>query len=196
MSTPLSQDALAQLFTDAHSIHQFTDQAVTDETLRQLYDLLKWGPTAFNAQPGRYVFVRSQEAKQRLAPALAAGNLEKTLAAPVTVIIAQDSEFHEQLPTQFPGYDARGLFVSNPGLINPTAFRNSSLQGAYLIIAARALGLDAGAMSGFDAAKLDAEFFPDGKWKSNFLINLGYAAPGAGFPRGPRLPFEDAARIL
>lgn len=196
MSTPLSQDVLAQLFTDAHSIHQFTDQPVTNDTLHQLYDLLKWGPTAFNAQPGRYVFVRSKEAKQRLAPALAAGNLDKTLAAPVTVIIAQDSEFHEQLPTQFPGYDARSLFINNPGLISPTAFRNSSLQGAYLIIAARALGLDAGAMSGFDAAKLDAEFFPDGKWKSNFLINLGYAAPGAGFPRGPRLPFDDAARIL
>lgn len=196
MSTPLPQDALAQLFTDAHSVHQFDGTQVSDTTLHQLYDLLKWGPTAFNAQPGRYIFVRSQEAKARLAPALASGNLEKTLAAPVTVIIAQDAFFHEQLPSQFPGYDARSLFENNPAWIAPTAFRNSSLQGAYLILAARALGLSTGAMSGFDAAKLDAEFFPDGKWSSNFLINLGYAQADIGFPRGPRLAFNDAAQIL
>lgn len=196
MTQALPQSALAQLFTDAHSVHQFTDQAVTDDCLRQLYDLVKWGPTAFNSQPGRYVFIRSEQAKARLAPALASGNRDKTLAAPVTVIIAQDREFHEQLPTQFPGYDARSLFVQYPNLLEPTAFRNSSLQGAYLILAARALGLSCGAMSGFDAAKLDAEFFPDGRYQSNFLINLGYAAPDAAFPRAPRLPFEAAAQIL
>ena len=179
--------------------------------LRQLYDLMKWGPTSANGSPGRLVLLRTPEAKERLRPALAPGNVEKTIAAPVTAIIAYDLLFFEKLPKLFthaPGM--RDLFAQNPQLIEETAKRNSSLQGAYLIIAARALGLDCGPMSGFDNAKLDEEFFgagkecegceqeffPAGHVKSNFLCNLGYGDESKLFPRGPRLAFNEACTLL
>ncbi|HYL82430.1 MAG TPA: malonic semialdehyde reductase, partial [Candidatus Acidoferrum sp.] len=154
------------------------------------------GPTSANCSPARFVFVISPEAKARLKPCLAPGNVEKTLAAPVTVIVGSDSEFYERLPPLFPHVDARSWFVGNPGLIRDTAFRNSSLQGAYLLLAARALGLDCGPMSGFDNAKVDAAFFPDGKVKSNFLVNLGYGDSKSLRPRSPRLDFADACQIV
>lgn len=195
MSIVLDDKTLDQLFRNARSYAAFRDEPVSDETIHRLYELLKWGPTAFNAQPGRYVFVRSPQAKARLAPTLASANKDKTLAAPLTVIVAADTRFHENLPTLFPAYDAKPLFDNTPALIEPTLARNSSLQGAYLILAARALGLDAGPMSGFNADLADQAFFPDGRWKSNFLINLGYGDPEKLYPRSPRLSFEQAARI-
>lgn len=196
MKGPLDATALDQLFRQARSYNQFTDRPVDDDTLRQLYELLKWGPTSMNTQPGRFLFVRSAAEKQKLLPALSPGNVEKTLHAPVTVIVAADSRFHEHLPTQFKAYEAKPLFDANPALTATTAARNSALQGAYLMLAARALGLDCGAMSGFDAAKLNAAFFPDGRWQVNFLVNLGYGAEGGYHPRGPRLPFDEVAKIL
>jgi nitroreductase len=196
MKGPLDAAALDQLFRQARSYNQFTDRPVDDDTLRQLYELLKWGPTSMNTQPGRFLFVRSAAEKQKLLPALSPGNVEKTLHAPVTVIIAADSRFHEHLPTQFKAYEAKPLFDANPALTATTAARNSALQGAYLMLAARALGLDCGAMSGFDATKLNEAFFPDGRWQVNFLVNLGYGAEGGYHPRGPRLPFDEVAKIL
>lgn len=196
MKGPLDAAALDQLFREARSYNQFTDRPVDDATLRQLYELLKWGPTSMNTQPGRYLFVRSAEAKPLLLPALSPGNVEKTLHAPVTVIIAADTRFQEHLPSQFKAYEAKPLFDANPALAETTAARNSALQGAYLMLAARALGLDCGAMSGFDAAKLNAAFFPDGRWQVNFLVNLGYGAEGGFHPRGPRLAFDEVAKIL
>ncbi len=196
MKTTLDKASLDQLFLAARSYNQFTDQAVSDATIRELYDLLKWGPTSMNTQPARYVFVRSAEAREKLLPALAPGNVEKTRKAPLTVIVASDAEFFEHLPSQFKAYDAKPLFVDNAALAEATAFRNSALQGAYLILAARALGLDCGAMSGFDPAKVNAEFFPEGRWKANFIVNLGYGAEGGYHPRGPRLEFDQVARIL
>jgi 3-hydroxypropanoate dehydrogenase len=157
---------------------------------------MKWGPTSMNCQPARLVFVTSPEGKALLAPALSPGNLEKTLAAPVTVIIATDSLFHEHLPTMFPAYDARPMFAANAELAASTAFRNGTLQGAYLILAARALGLDCGPMSGFDAGKLNAAFFADGRHQANFLCNLGIGDPAGVHPRGPRLAFDEACRIV
>ncbi|WP_197539838.1 malonic semialdehyde reductase [Janthinobacterium agaricidamnosum] len=192
----LHDTALDQLFRKARSVSRFQDRAIDDDTIAELYDLLKWGPTAFNAQPGRYVVLRSDQAKQRLAPALSSGNRDKTLAAPAVVIVAYDHQFFEHLPQQFPAYDAKPLFVANPGLVEPTVLRNGSLQGAYLILAARALGLDAGPMSGFDAAAVNREFFPDGRYRANFIVNLGYGEPDSTFPRGPRLSFEQAVSVL
>jgi nitroreductase len=197
MTAPLPLVALEQTFLNARTFNKFTDQPVSDALLQQLYDLAQWGPTSMNCQPARYVFVRSAEAKARLAPALSPGNLDKTMAAPVCVIVAQDSRFHEYLPTQFPaGTSAPAMFASNAALAEATAARNSTLQGAYLIIAARQLGMDCGPMGGFDAAKVNAEFFPDGRFKANFLINLGYGDPSGNRPRGPRLPFETVASVL
>lgn len=196
MNQPLDTAALNQLFTEAHSCHTFTSEEVSDETLHQLYDLLKWGPTSMNCQPARYVFVRSEAAKAKLLPTMSPGNVDKTRAAPVTVLIASDTRFQDQLPTQFPAYDAKPMFDSNPALAETTAFRNSTLQGAYLMLAARALGLSCGAMSGFDAAQLNAAFFPEGQWLVNFLVNLGYGTQDGFHPRGPRLAFDEAARIL
>ena len=193
---PLASDALNRLFRDARTVHAFQPVPVSDETIRQLYDLLKWGPTAFNAQPARYLFLRSPAAKARLRPALSGGNLAQTDAAAVTVIVAQDSRFYEHLPQQFPVYDAKPLFEGNAALTEATAFRNSSLQGAYLILAARSLGLDSGAQSGFDPGKVNAEFFPDGRYQVNFIINLGVADPAGIHPRGPRLDFDQVAQIL
>ena len=196
LSTPLTANALNRIFLEARSVNHFSDRPVTPEHLRALYDLMKWGPTAMNAQPARLVFVTTQEAKQRLAPALAPTNVDKTMRAPVTVIVAQDSAFHDQLPTQFPAYDARPMFEANAALRESTAMRNSSMQAGYLIIAARALGLDAGPMSGFDNKKLDEAFFADGAWQSNVLINLGFGDATGNHPRGPRLSFDEACKIL
>ena len=191
----LNDAALDQLFRQARTVHAFKPEPVSDETLRQLYELLKWGPTAFNAQPARYVFVKSAEAKARLIPALSPGNVPQVQSAAVTVIVAHDSRFAEHLPTQFPGYDAKAVFDANPAMVEPTAFRNSSLQGAYLILAARALGLDCGAMSGFNAQAVNETFFADGRYKANFLLNLGVADPAGVYPRAPRLGFDEVARI-
>jgi nitroreductase len=197
MKSALDQTALDQLFREAHTFNKFTDQAVSEQTVRELYELLKWGPTSMNAQPGRYLFVHSAAARERLVPAMIAANAEKTRQAPLTVIVALDTQFHDHLPTQFKAYDARPMFAGNAPLVEATAFRNSSLQGAYLMLAARALGLDCGAMSGFDAARVDAEFFPDGRWKSNFIVNLGYGLEAGGhYPRGPRLAFDEVALIV
>src|SRR5256886_6013971 len=171
------------------------DRPVTDDQLRRIYDLMKWAPTSANSSPARLLFLRSRAAKERLAPALGPQNVDKTLQAPVTAIVAHDLRFYDELPRLFPHVDARSWFVGNEPLVEATAFRNGSLQGAYLILAARALGLDAGPMSGFDNAKVDAAFFPDGKVKSNFLCNLGYGDPAKLMPRSPRLPFEEACRI-
>lgn len=188
--------ALAQAFTSARTFNRFRPDPVSDETLHRLYDLLKWGPTSMNTQPGRYVLLRSTEAKQRLKPCLSPGNADKTMAAPVVAIVAQDTRFYEHLPEQFKAFDARPMFEGNAALAEATAFRNSTLQGAYLIVAARLLGLDCGPMSGFDAAKVNAEFFPDGRYKANFLVNLGYGDPAGNYPRGPRLAFEAAVQLL
>jgi nitroreductase len=196
MPNSLPDATLDQAFLAARTFNKFTDRAVDDATLRQLYDLYKWGPTSMNTQPARVVFVRGAAAKQKLKPALAPGNVDKTMAAPVTAIVAIDSAFYEQLPTQFPAVaTARDMFANNATLAAETAVRNGSLQGAYLIVAARLLGLDAGPMSGFDAGKLDAAFFAGSTWKANFLVNLGWGDPSGNHPRGPRLAFEEAVRI-
>lgn len=184
---------LDQLFRSARSTHAFSDRPVTDDTLRALYDLVKWGPTAFNAQPGRYVFVRSPERKARLVEALSSGNKAKTLAAPVTCIVAYDTRFYDQLPT---GAQAAGLFRGDLSLARDTALRNGSLQGAYLLLAARALGLGVGPMSGFDPARINAEFFAGSSWAVNFLVNLGYPDGSEPRPRASRLTFEECARIV
>ena len=196
MSATLNDTALKQLFLDARTFNKFQDRPVDDATLRALVDLLKWAPTSMNAQPARFLFVRSAEAKARLKPTLMGGNVDKTMVAPVTVVVAYDTAFHEHLPTQFPAMpNARDMFASNAAFAESTAFRNGSLQGAYLIMAARALGLDIGPMSGFDNAAVDKAFFEGTTWKSNFLINLGYGDASGNWPRGPRQPFETMARI-
>lgn len=193
--TTLDAAALDQLFRSARTHNAWQKKDVPDALLHQLYDLVKWAPTSANSSPARFVFVKSPEAKAKLKEALAPGNVEKTMTAPVTVIVAQDMAFYDKLPQLFPHADARSWFAGNDALIESTAFRNASLQGAYLIMAARALGLDTGAMSGFDAAKLDATFFAGTTVKSNFLINLGYGDVAGLFPRSPRLAFDEAARI-
>jgi 3-hydroxypropanoate dehydrogenase len=181
------------LFREARTHNKWRDTPVADETLRELYDILKFGPTSANSSPARFVFIHTKEGKQKLAPALSAGNMEKTMNAPVTVIVAYDPKFYEKLPTLFPhNLDAISWFTSNDSLAATTAFRNGTLQGAYLLIAARSLGLDIGAMSGFDNATVDAAFFARNGWRSNFLVNLGYGDPAGLFNRSPRLPFEEA----
>ena len=181
------------LFKEARTHNKWHDEPVTDETLRELYEVLKFGPTSANSSPARFVFVRTKEGKEKLAPALSAGNLDKTMSAPVTVIVAYDPKFFEKLPQLFPhNLDAISWFTTNDSLAATTAFRNGTLQGAYLIISARALGLDVGAMSGFDNAKVDAAFFAGNGWRSNFLVNLGHGDPAGVFTRSPRLPFEEA----
>ncbi|MDD5300767.1 MAG: malonic semialdehyde reductase [Gallionella sp.] len=192
----LDDRSLDIIFREAHTHSVWLDKPVSDALLRQIYDLMKWAPTSANCCPARFVFVRSAEAKQRLLPLMAPGNVEKTRTAPVTVIVAHDMEFYEKLPKLYPPADARSWFVGNQPLIDTTAFRNGTLQGAYLLLAARALGLDAGPMSGFDNEKVDQEFFAGTKVKSNFVINLGYGDSSKLFPRSPRLPFEEAAQIL
>jgi 3-hydroxypropanoate dehydrogenase len=192
----ISQDALDQLFRAARTHSAWLPKRVPVEALRAAYELASLGPTSANSTPARFVFLESEAAKARLLPALAALNVEKTKAAPVTVIVAWDTEFYEKLPRLFPHADMRSHFAGNPPLIEETAFRNGSLQGGYFILAARAVGLDCGPMSGFDKAKVNAEFFPDGKWKANFLCNLGYGDPSKLFPRNPRLAFDEACRLL
>jgi 3-hydroxypropanoate dehydrogenase len=196
MTKALDQAAFEQLFLEARTQNAWKEGEVSDETLRRLFDIVKMGPTSANCSPARYVFVKSPEAKERLKPHLSGGNLEKTMSAPVTVIIANDMEFYEHLPKLFPHTDAKSWFTSNDDLIRDTAFRNATLQGGYMIIAARALGLDCGPMSGFDQAGVDEEFFKGTTYKSNFLLNLGHGDPSALFPRSPRFEFEDVASIL
>jgi 3-hydroxypropanoate dehydrogenase len=196
IKTPISQEALDQLFCDARTHSKWLSEPVPVELLRKVFELARLGPTSANASPGRFVFLITPDAKARLKPALAPGNVDKTMAAPATVIVAWDTEFHENLPKLFPQADMRSYFVGNQVLVDETAFRNSSLQAAYFILAARALGLDCGPMSGFDADKLNAEFFPDGKWKVNLLCNLGYGDPSMLYPRNPRLNFEEASVVL
>ena len=193
--TPTSEAALDQIFRDARTHNSWQDRPVTDAQLHALYDLWKMGPTSANCSPARIVFVRSAEAKEKLKSALSEKNRGKTMAAPVVAIIGMDMEFYEKLPKLFPHDDARSWFVGKSKLIEDTAFRNSSLQGAYLILAARALGIDTGPMSGFDNAKLDAAFFADSMIKSNFICSLGYGNPEKLFPRSPRLSFDEACRI-
>ena len=197
MGQPVEDTALDILFREARTYTKWQPRPVTDETLRNLYDLLKWAPTSANAAPARFAFLRSKEAKERLRPALAPLNVAKTMTAPVTVIIAYDVKFYEQLPKLFPQNPGMlKLFQGSPETVETTAKRNSSLQGAYLIIAARALGLDCGPMSGFDHAKIDEEFFPEGHVRTNFLCNLGYGDPDALRPRLPRLTFTEACSLL
>ena len=194
MSQPLSDSALDQLFRTARTYNAFAGE-IPDETLHRLYDLLKFGPTAANATPARFVFVKSAEAKAKLGPALDEGNRAKTLAAPVTVIVGFDEDFHEKLPVLFPHTDAKSWFEGPREGRHVPAFRNGSLQGAYLILAARALGLDCGPMSGFNNAKVDEAFFAGTAIKSNFLVNLGQGDPASIFARSPRLGFDEACRI-
>jgi 3-hydroxypropanoate dehydrogenase len=211
MRHPLNDEALDQLFRAARTYNAWLDKPVSVELLRQLYDLMKWGPTSANLSPARILFLRTPEAKERLRPALAPGNVEKTMAAPVTAIIAYDERFFEAAPRLFPQNPGiRDYFVNFPELVESHAFRNGSLQGGYFILAARSLGLDCGPMSGFDNAKVDAEFFPvpaaledsatevmpASRIKSNFLCNLGYGDPAGLYPRNPRLDFEEVCQLL
>jgi 3-hydroxypropanoate dehydrogenase len=193
----LDAAGLDLLFREARSHNKFTDQPVTDDELRALYDVLKMGPTSANSSPARFLFIRTQEAKQKLAPALSSGNHDKTMAAPVTAIVAYDPKFHEKLPQLFPhNPDARSWFTSNDSLAATTAFRNGTLQGAYLIMAARALGLDIGAMSGFNNELVDELFLANRGWRSNFLCNIGHGDPAGLFDRSPRLEFYEACELL
>src|SRR6202000_2550969 len=193
MSAALNDAALKQLFLDARTFNKFQSRPIDDATLHSLVDLMKWGPTSMNAQPGRIVFVRSAAAKEKLKGALMGGNVDKTMAAPVTAIVAYDTEFHEHLTTQFPAMPgARDMFHGNASLIEITGLRNSSLQGAYLILAARALGLDCGPMSGFNNAGVDAAFFAGKNIQSNFICSLGYAKADQPASRNPRLEFDAA----
>ena len=196
MHPTLSADALDQLFRTART-HNEIGGEVSDELLHQLYELLKWGPTTANSCPARFVFVKSAEARAKLGPALDEGNYAKTMAAPVTVIVAYDMAFFEKMPYLFPHTDAKGWFDGKAeAAIETICLRNGSLQGAYLLLAARALGLDCGPMSGFDNAKVDAAFFAGTTWKSNFLVNLGYGDASKLFPRSPRLAFDEVARVV
>jgi 3-hydroxypropanoate dehydrogenase len=184
------------LFRAARTHTAWLPKPVTEEQLHAIYELCKWGPTSANACPVRILFLQSEEAKARVLPVLAPNNVEKSRTAPVVAVIAYDREFYEKLPELYPAVDARAWFVGKPDAIEATAFRNSSLQGAYFMLAARALGLDCGPMSGFDADKLNAEFFSDGNWIVNFVCNLGYGDPDKLHPRNPRLDFDDACKIL
>ena len=192
----LDDAALDTLFLTARTHNKFAPEPVPEALLRRLYDTLRMGPTSANCSPARFVFVTTPAGKEKLRPALSGGNLDKTMSAPVCVIIATDPLFYDQLPKLFPHADARSWFTGSAAMAEETAFRNGTLQGAYLILAARALGLDAGPMSGFDKAKVDAAFFAEGGWKSNFLCNLGHGDPAALFDRSPRLAFEEACRIV
>ena len=210
MGRVVDEEALDTLFRQARTHSGWRAEPVSDETLHRLHDLLKWGPTSFNCLPMRVVFLRTSAARERLRPALMPANVEKTMAAPVTAIVAYDELFYEQLPRLFPGFPgARDFFVNSPQLADVTSFRNGSLQGGYFILAARAVGLDCGPMSGFDTAKVDAEFFspsarsgpgadvmPASRIKSNFLCNLGHGDPAKVMQKLPRLDFEEACTLL
>lgn len=190
------QTTTERLFTEARTQNGYKPTAVPDATLRALYDLLKWGPTSANSSPARFLFVRSAEAKERLVACVNPGNVQKVKEAPVSAIIGMDMAFHDKLPFLFPHTDARAWFAGNEAKIAETAFRNSSLQGGYLILAARALGLDCGPISGFDAAKVDAAFWAGTTVRTNFICTLGEGDPSRVFARSPRLPFEEACRLL
>ncbi len=207
----ISEDALNVLFNEARTFSAWLPKPVSDDTLRQIYELAKLGPTSANSSPARFVFIRTEKGKERLRPALAPMNVDKTMSAPVTVIVAYDLRFYEKMPKLFPHKPGmKDLFANNPQLVEITAIRNSSLQGAYLLMAARAIGLDTGPLSGFDHAKIDEEFFdagrecegcdqeffPEGHVKSNFLMNLGYGDRSKLHPRLPRLRFEEACTLL
>lgn len=193
--SPIAATSLDQIFRTARTANGFTAEPVSDDLLRQVYELASWGPTSMNCQPARYVFVRTPEGKARLKACLAPGNVDKTMSAPVTAIVAVDSQFHEHMPQIWHGEGAREMFAGNAALAQSTALRNGTLGGAYLIIAARALGLDCGPMSGFDMDKVNAEFFPDGRHKANFLVNLGRGDASKLFPRNARLAFEQACAL-
>lgn len=197
MASSIDATALDQLFRTARTHNKFLDKPVPDSLLKEVVELAQLGPTSANTQPARIVFVKTAEAKARLKPFLSEGNRDKTMSAPVCAILAHDLEFYENLPRTFPhNQAAKSWFTSNAAFAQATAFRNSSLQGAYFILAARALGLDTGPMSGYDQAGVDKEFFPDGKLKSNFLINLGYGDHSALLGRLPRLAFDEVAKII
>ncbi len=196
IKTSLDDKALDQLFRKARSHNGWQDKPVTDEQLKQVYELMKWGPTSANSCPARLVFLKSDAAKQRLKPSLQEGNVEKSMTAPVVVIIGMDMEFYEEFGTLFPHADAKSWYVGKPEKIKEAAFRDSSLQAAYLMLAARSLGLDCGPMSGFDNAVLDAEFFPDGKVKSNFICGIGYGDESKLYPRLARLDFDRVCKIV
>ncbi|MBU8537074.1 malonic semialdehyde reductase [Falsiroseomonas tokyonensis] len=193
--TTLDDQALDTLFREARTANKWQDRPVPDSKIEEIYNLLKFAPTSANSSPARFVFIRTPDAKARLKEALSPGNLEKTMTAPVIAIVAHDTAFYDKLPFLFPHADARSWFAGNPALAETTAFRNGTLQGAYLILAARAAGLDAGPMSGFDNAKVDELFLAGTTWKSNFLVNLGYGDNTGLFPRSPRLSFDEAARL-
>ena len=192
----LPNASIEQLFLNARTHGAWQPKPVSDATLRELYELVKWGPTAANSCPMRVVFVRSAAEKERLKPCLSPGNVEKTMAAPVTAIVAMDMEFYEKLPALFPHADARSWYAGNQAAIDSNAVLNSSLQGAYLIVAARALGLDCGPMGGFDKDKVNAAFLAGTTWRANFLVNIGYGDPSKLHPRLPRLGFDEACRIV
>jgi 3-hydroxypropanoate dehydrogenase len=192
----LADPALDQLFRQARTQNAWADTPIPEATLHRLYDLLKWGPTSANCGPGRFVFVQSEQAKEKLAPHLSSSNRAKAISAPVCVIVAYDLDFAEQLPKLFPHDLSARHWFSDPAVKLETAFRNSSLQGAYLIMAARSLGLDCGPMSGFDKAGVDEAFFGGTSWRSNFLVALGQGKPEGVYPRNPRLDFDEACQIL
>jgi len=197
MARPIGEEAIGQLFVAPRTHNRWTDRPLDPALLERAYTLAALGPTSMNCQPARFVFLSAPEAKARLLPALAPMNVEKTRAAPFTAIIATDTRFYDQLPRTFPHLPAaREVYASNPELAQVTAFRNGSLTGAYFILALRALGLDCGPMSGFSEEKVNAEFFPDGQWRANFLVNIGYGDGRELFPRQPRLPASEACVFL
>ena len=198
MRLTVDEGALRQLFLEARTQNGWLPTLVTDAQLRRIYDILKMGPTSANSSPARFVFLRTPEAKARLLPALTPGNVDKTKQAPVTVIIGYDTRFHEWLPTKLFAHrpEMADNYAKNPALAEITAFRNGTLQGAYFMLAARAVGLDVGGMSGFDNARVDAEFFPDGRVRSNFLCNVGHGDPSKVMQKLPRLDFEEACTLL
>jgi len=195
MTTAIAESAIRQIFTDARTHHSWLPTPVSDDLLRKIYETTKWGPTSVNSNPMRILFVKSEAAKEKLFPALMGSNVAQVKEAPVTAILAYDEKFYDHLPTLFPAFDAKSLFVANKGYADSTALVNSSLQGAYFMLAARALGLDVGPMAGFNGAKVDEAFFTGTTWKSNFLCNLGYGNVEKLYPRGPRLDYDFACRV-
>lgn len=196
MSSPIPSTILEKLFTKARTHKGWQSKPVSDDLLQSIYDLAKWAPTSANSNPMRIVYVKSEAAKAKLIPALYGGNVQQVNEAPVTAILAYDGKFYDHLPRLMPAYDARSGFLNHPKLVEETALRNSSLQGAYFILAARSLGLDVGAMSGFNNEMVDDLFLKGTTWKSNFICTLGYGRPEKLYPRGPRFHFHEVAKIL
>ena len=193
---PLDDRGLNLLFTDARTHYSWHNKIVPNSVLRQIFNLMRMAPTSANCSPARLVFVATADGKEKLRPALSEGNLQQTMSAPVTVIISNHMQFYEHLPNLFPDADAQAWFANDDALIKETAFRNVSLQGAYLMMAARALGLDCGPMSGFDAEKMNSIFFPDGRFKVNFLCNIGYGDDSQTYKRGPRFSFNEVCQVI